>query len=736
MTFRPGIGTITIIALLVRIAFVLLSLGMATDEANGVMIAVSGSWADMLENLKQDGNAPVFYALVRYFDSKFGHSEFAVKTLAAVIATIQVPAIYGLFRLVLPRYICLQLAWIIAFCPSMLRYGILVRPYAVVALISLASSMLCIKVLTRGSSRLWSIPYGISTALIAYTHYWGAFVAIGQAGLAVIGFAKRWFGRREVINWLIGVAISLLFFAPQIPTLLYQLKHDLSPWDNVSRPMGLIAFFLPGTMLDIGGRVSWVDQVSMVICNILVIVALTNSVRFYRQDEEVNEIGLLRAEEGTTTEATSSEEHAEAVAQHQDKKESEEADLGKLLTHIDGTIGSDDTEFATAGNASTDGAKTPDTASDIGSDAAISTTDGSDTETNTEGDGSHKGTTPDATTSATAGDVKNQDPVLEEHLEGTTLPKPEYFEPSFDSRKWKTLVLCGLAGCFLVNFVLPSMRFRYMQAFVPMILVLSLTSADMFFRNQPKWLRYSALCLLWIAICLPQLQFISTLPETNTPAIVKRINDDADREKDLVVISWQVIAPAITFELPEDVPSIAYPDLKRSEYNYWPEMAERVRAPGKLPLLLKTMQETFDKGGTIWLIERARDIKSADYSSDTPLPRASFEDSCNKRMDQIHSWLQDHGRLVGRTPADRKIQYAPGRDFGIYLSQFEERPASAPDGATTSGAATSDATAPITASPSVTTSTDKPGAMPGSLLSTPAPMRSPERAKESTIPSP
>jgi hypothetical protein len=230
-----------------------------------------------------------------------------------------------------------------------------------------------------------------------------------------------------------------------------------------------------------------------------------------------------------------------------------------------------------------------------------------------------------------------------------------------------------------------------MQAFVPMILVLSLTSADMFFRNQPKWLRYTAVCLLWIAICLPQLQFISTMPETNTPAIVERINEDADREKDLVVISWQVIAPAITFELPEDVPSIAYPDLKRSDYNYWPEMAERVRAPGKLPLLLKTMQTTFDKGGTIWLIERARDIKSADYSSDTPLPRASFEESCNKRMDQIHSWLQDHGRLVGRTPADRAIQYAPGRDFGIYLSQFEKTPDSE---------ANQGATMPIIPSPS------------------------------------
>lgn len=121
MTFRPGIGTITIIALLVRILLASFLGGLATDEANGVMIAVSGSWADMLENLKQDGNAPVFYALVRYFDTKFGHSEFAVKVLAVIIATIQVPAIYGLFRLVLPRYICLQLAWILTFCPSMVR---------------------------------------------------------------------------------------------------------------------------------------------------------------------------------------------------------------------------------------------------------------------------------------------------------------------------------------------------------------------------------------------------------------------------------------------------------------------------------------------------------------------------------------------------------------------------------------------------------------------------------------
>jgi|AGTN01.2.fsa_nt_gi Predicted membrane protein len=400
MTFRPGIGTITIIALLVRIAFVLLSLGMATDEANGVMIAVSGSWADMLENLKQDGNAPVFYALVRYVDSKFGHSEFTVKALAAIIATIQVPAIYGLFRLVLPRYICLQLAWIIAFCPSMLRYGILIRPYALVALISLVSSMLCIKVLTRGSGRLWSIPYGISTALIVYTHYWGAFVAIGQAGLAVVGLVKRWFGRQEIVNWLIGVGISLLLFAPQIPTLLYQLKHDLSPWDNMARPLGLIAFFLPGTMLDIGGRASWVDQVSMVICNVLVIVALTSTIRFYRQDDEVNEAGLLSAradrksaldaetDEETATETSANPESiSETGSEHPDEKETEEAGLGNLLAPIDATADSDDTGLATAGNASQTNPKTADTASDIGSDTETSTIQSDDTNTDTDLDG-------------------------------------------------------------------------------------------------------------------------------------------------------------------------------------------------------------------------------------------------------------------------------------------------------------------------------------------------------------
>jgi len=205
-----------------------------------------------------------------------------------------------------------------------------------------------------------------------------------------------------------------------------------------------------------------------------------------------------------------------------------------------------------------------------------------------------------------------------------------------------------------------------MQPFVPMILVLSLTGADMFLRDKPKLLRYTAMCILWIAICLPQLHFISTMPETGTPAIVDLIKKNADREKDLVVISWQVIAPAITFDLPTDVPSITYPDLKRSDYNFWPEMTERVRVSGKLPTLLSKMQEVLENDGKIWLIERARDIKPADYSSDTPLARASFEDTCNKRMDQIHSWLKDHASIAN------KIQYAPGRDFGIFLTEFKK----------------------------------------------------------------
>src|SRR5262249_22571400 len=156
--------------------------------------------------------------------------------------------------------------------------------------------------------------------------------------------------------------------------------------------------------------------------------------------------------------------------------------------------GGSDTKKATAGGATSAAKNESGTESATENENIDFSPERSDNETGNTDDAAPLSESTTSTTDATHGPIKsdneeNNKTDTEEDTRTDTgqqdLEQMEIYEPSFDSTKWKALVVCGLAGCFIVNFILPSMRFRYMQPFVPMIIVLSLTSADMIFRNKP-----------------------------------------------------------------------------------------------------------------------------------------------------------------------------------------------------------------------------------------------------------
>jgi uncharacterized membrane protein len=213
-----NIVTVTLVALAAR-AVTATWTGLTTDEANGVLVAVTGSWADMVQHLKEDGNAPLLYVLLRLYARVFGSSDLAVKLFALFLGTIQVPLSYWVCRRFLSKELSLQVAFLLALCPQLVRYSTLVRSYSLISILGLVSTWACIRVLTGPKSFLWPIAYGASTAALVYSHYWGAFVAIGQACLAVIGAIWRWFTLENLKRWLAGVALSLLLFLPWTPIL-------------------------------------------------------------------------------------------------------------------------------------------------------------------------------------------------------------------------------------------------------------------------------------------------------------------------------------------------------------------------------------------------------------------------------------------------------------------------------------------------------------------------------------
>src|SRR5262249_39165803 len=124
-----------------------------------------------------------------------------------------------------------------------------------------------------------SFIYGLTTAMLVYTHFWGAFVPIGHVGLVIVGLWKRWFGKREFIYWISGAAFSLFLFLPQMISVcivVYGLKYYMSPFDMAPRPLTLACNYLPMLLLSKGFCDKAIVVLFMFITNFLVLLVFVS----------------------------------------------------------------------------------------------------------------------------------------------------------------------------------------------------------------------------------------------------------------------------------------------------------------------------------------------------------------------------------------------------------------------------------------------------------------------------
>src|SRR5262249_14775988 len=137
-----------------------------------------------------------------------------------------------------------------------------------------------------------------------------------------------------------------------------------------------------------------------------------------------------------------------------------------------------------------------------------------------------------------------------------------------------------------------------------------------------------------------------------------------------VLISWPIIAPALTFYLPEDMDVVSFPEVTRTRMNRWDGMLTRLRDQRNLERLFERLSRTLTSGGKVWLVDGYHSYEWRDDKDDSLLQGLSYLDSETCREDQIRAWLQDHSQQVGTN------RLAPGRDFSVFLSVYEPRNAS------------------------------------------------------------
>jgi len=208
----------TLVAAAVRAA-ALTGKALVFDETFSVFLArqpLDRLWALVAAN---DPHPPLYYILLHYWVVSFGDSEVAVRafSVAAGAATVLITGLFGR-RLVGPLPALLG-AWFLALAPAHVAASQEARMYGLLAAMGTASWWALYEAVRSGRGRLWVV-YGLLTALMWYTHYFGFLIWIAQ------GIYVGWTCRSrpiEVGKWILAGSGALLLLLPWVPSLLEQI---------------------------------------------------------------------------------------------------------------------------------------------------------------------------------------------------------------------------------------------------------------------------------------------------------------------------------------------------------------------------------------------------------------------------------------------------------------------------------------------------------------------------------
>lgn len=180
----------------------------------------------------QVGNVhpPLFHLLAHAWMTVFGLSEVAIRSFSLVFGVATIPLAYWAGRTVYNRRTGVIAAIIVAFSPYAIWYSQEARMYAMLMFFGFLGFTLLVVAMRRNTKVLW-LAYGLATFAGLFTHYFYAFLVMGE----VVGvIAVAWRRRREARRT--GKADSSRWFL----TRLVRDVPSLLPWFVTSAVMAVV----------------------------------------------------------------------------------------------------------------------------------------------------------------------------------------------------------------------------------------------------------------------------------------------------------------------------------------------------------------------------------------------------------------------------------------------------------------------------------------------------------------
>jgi mannosyltransferase len=199
-----------------------LGAGFWIDE--GISVGIAHHHLTAIPHLlRQDGSPPLYYLLLHVWIGWFGDSERATHAFSLVPAIACIPLAYWGARSLFGRtagWVCALLATV---DPYLTYYGQETRMYALAACLSIVAATAYAHGVLYARRRYLPLLV-LSLVLLLYTHNWSLFLCAGLVVATVVFARRHW---REAA---LAGAVTLLLYAPWLPTLASQVQHTGAPW--------------------------------------------------------------------------------------------------------------------------------------------------------------------------------------------------------------------------------------------------------------------------------------------------------------------------------------------------------------------------------------------------------------------------------------------------------------------------------------------------------------------------
>ena len=157
---------------------------------------------------------PPLFFLLAWATAHVGDATETVRIPSLVAGVALVPATYALGRAAYGRLASVLAAGVVALAPFSLFYSIEARPYMLLGLLTVLSSLTLLRAL-EGRGRGWWALYALLAAAMLYTHLTAVFPLLAQAGWAVLAHRSAW---RPLTGSLVAAGVLFLPWLPELGT--------------------------------------------------------------------------------------------------------------------------------------------------------------------------------------------------------------------------------------------------------------------------------------------------------------------------------------------------------------------------------------------------------------------------------------------------------------------------------------------------------------------------------------